>query len=55
MPNALELLGRRWMLRVVWELRRDALGFTALRGELGISPSVLSSRLAEVSSQRERA
>lgn len=49
MPNALDLLGRRWMLRVVWELRRDALGFAALREALGISPSVLSARLAELS------
>ena len=44
----LELLGRRWALRLVWELRRDALGFSALRESLGVSPSVLSTRLAEL-------
>jgi DNA-binding HxlR family transcriptional regulator len=44
----LELLGRRWALRLVWELRRDALGFSALREALDVSPSVLSTRLADL-------
>lgn len=48
MPAALELLGRRWALRLIWELRRDALAFTAIRERTGISPSVLSSRLGEL-------
>ena len=48
MPAALELLGRRWSLRLVWELRRDAVSFTELRERLGISPSVLAARLAEL-------
>lgn len=48
MPDVLELLGRRWTLRLVWELRRDVLAFTALRERTGISPSVLTSRLAEL-------
>jgi DNA-binding HxlR family transcriptional regulator len=47
--DVLELFGRRWALRIVWELRRDAIAFSALRERLGISPSVLSSRLAELS------
>jgi DNA-binding HxlR family transcriptional regulator len=47
--GALELLGRRWALRIVWELRRDAVSFNELRERVGISPSVLSSRLAELS------
>ncbi len=46
--SALDLLGRRWALRVVWELRRSTLGFTELRERTGISPSVLSARLAEL-------
>lgn len=46
--DILELLGRRWALRLVWELRRDALGFSALREGLGLSPSVLSTRLVEL-------
>jgi DNA-binding HxlR family transcriptional regulator len=48
MPDTLEFLGRRWMLRVVWELRRDALSFNGLRERAGISPSVLSTRLREM-------
>ncbi len=44
----LELLGRRWALRLVWELRRDAIGFAELRQRTGISPSVLSRRLREL-------
>lgn len=48
MPAALDLLGRRWALALVWELRRDAIAFTDLRTRLGVSPSVLSRRLAEL-------
>jgi DNA-binding HxlR family transcriptional regulator len=46
--NALELLGRRWALRLVWELRRSTLAFSELRERTGISPSVLSARLDEL-------
>jgi DNA-binding HxlR family transcriptional regulator len=45
---ALDLLGRRWALRLVWELRRTALAFSELRERTGISPSVLSARLGEL-------
>ena len=48
MPAALELLGRRWSLRLVWELRRDVCSFSKLREQTGISPSVLSARLGEL-------
>ena len=44
----LDLLGRRWALRLVWELRRDALAFSELRERTGVSPSVLSQRLREL-------
>jgi DNA-binding HxlR family transcriptional regulator len=44
----LELLGRRWALRLVWELRRDALAFSELRRRSGASTSVLSQRLREL-------
>jgi DNA-binding HxlR family transcriptional regulator len=54
----LDLLGRRWALRLLWELRRDAISFSDLRKRTEISPSVLSSRLAELSAagivERER-
>jgi DNA-binding HxlR family transcriptional regulator len=46
--SALELLGRRWALRLVWELRRNPLSFSELRGRTGVSPSVLSARLDEL-------
>lgn len=49
MVAALELLGRRWALRLVWELRRDSLTFSELRERLSVSPSVLSARLGELS------
>lgn len=45
----LDLLGRRWALRLIWELRRDALGFADLRQRTGASPSVLAQRLRELS------
>ena len=45
----LDLLGRRWTLRVLWELRREALTFRALRARCdAMSPSVLNQRLAEL-------
>ncbi|MCM6773553.1 helix-turn-helix transcriptional regulator [Nocardia sp. CDC159] len=43
---AMELLGQRWMLRVVWELEPGALGFLELRRRMGnCSSSMLSARL----------
>jgi len=48
MPAALDLFGRRWALRIVWELRRDAVSFSELRERTAISPSVLSTRIAEL-------
>ena len=52
MPAALDLLGRRWALRLVWELRRDAVAFSELRERIGISPSVLSARASASSPRR---
>jgi DNA-binding HxlR family transcriptional regulator len=46
--SALDLLGRRWALRLIWELRRSTLAFSELRRLTGISPSVLSARLGEL-------
>ena len=46
---ALDLLGRRWALRVLWELREGSLTFRAMRDACGgVSPSVLNARLAEL-------
>ncbi len=45
----LDLLGRRWQLRILWELREGPLGFRALQQRCdGMSPSVLSQRLSEL-------
>ena len=44
----LDLLGRRWTLRVLWELRDGPLLFRELQARCGVSPSVLNTRLAEL-------
>jgi DNA-binding HxlR family transcriptional regulator len=45
----LDLLGRRWTLRVVWELRNGPLTFAELRSRCDeMSPSVLNQRIAEL-------
>jgi DNA-binding HxlR family transcriptional regulator len=50
---ALDLLGRRWTLRILWELRDAALTFRALQAACGgLSPSVLQLRLAELTDAR---
>jgi DNA-binding HxlR family transcriptional regulator len=47
---ALDLLGRRWALRVLWELRDGPVGARALRERCdGMSTSVLYQRLRELS------
>jgi DNA-binding HxlR family transcriptional regulator len=46
---ALDLLGRRWALRILWELRDGALGARALRAHCDdMSTSVLYERLGEL-------
>lgn len=46
---ALDLLGRRWALRIIWELRGDPIGARALREVCdGMSSSVMYQRLGEL-------
>lgn len=46
---ALDLLGRRWALRVLWELKMGPAGFRALQKKCeGMSPTVLNKRLKEL-------
>jgi DNA-binding HxlR family transcriptional regulator len=46
---AFDLLGRRWALRVLWELRAETHTFRSLRtGCEKISPAVLNTRLREL-------
>lgn len=45
----LDLLGRRWSLRILWELRETALSSRALRAACDeASPTVLQTRLTEL-------
>lgn len=45
----LDLVGRRWALRLLWELRAEPLGARALRARCdGMSSSVLYERLGEL-------
>jgi DNA-binding HxlR family transcriptional regulator len=45
----LELLGRRWALRILWELRMQPASFQALQRRCdSMSTSVLSQRLGEL-------
>ncbi len=44
----LELLGRRWALRLLWELRDEPKTFGDLRSRLEMSASVLTQRLADL-------
>jgi DNA-binding HxlR family transcriptional regulator len=46
---ALDLLGRRWALRILWELRDGSLGFREVQARCGgMSSSVLRTRLVEL-------
>jgi DNA-binding HxlR family transcriptional regulator len=47
--SVLEWLGRRWTLRVLWELRDEPIVFRALQARCGgLSPTVLNERLREL-------
>jgi len=45
---ALDLLGRRGALRILWELRGDPLTFRALQEAAQAQPGLLNTRLAEL-------
>lgn len=49
----IDLLGRRWALRIIWELRETRLTFRALQDACGgVSPAVLNRRLRELRESR---
>jgi DNA-binding HxlR family transcriptional regulator len=49
----LDLLGRRWTLRILWELRRGPLTFAELQARCdAMSPSVLNQRINELRETR---
>lgn len=50
---ALDLLGRRWTMRILWELSQAPTGFRALQRRCErMSSSVLSTRLEELTGAR---
>jgi DNA-binding HxlR family transcriptional regulator len=50
---ALELLNRRWVARIIWELRKSTLTFRELQVACGdLSTSVLNQRLADLREAR---
>lgn len=49
---ALDLLGRRSALRIVWELRDGALTFRALQDAAETNPALLNTRLKELREAR---
>ncbi len=44
----LDLLGRRWVLRIVWELREQPKRFRELQDLIGASPTIVNGRLGEL-------
>jgi DNA-binding HxlR family transcriptional regulator len=48
----LDLLGRRWALRIIWELCDEARRFRELQDSIGASPTVINTRLAELRAAR---
>jgi DNA-binding HxlR family transcriptional regulator len=48
----LDLLGRRWTLRIVWELRQEPRRFRALQEVIGASPTIINARLSDLRAAR---
>ncbi|HEY4170103.1 MAG TPA: helix-turn-helix domain-containing protein [Reyranella sp.] len=48
----LDLLGRRWTLRIVWELREAPRRFRELQDSIGASPTIINTRLTELRDAR---
>ena len=48
----LDLLGRRWTLRLIWELREQPRRFRELQDAIGASPTIINTRLAELREAR---
>lgn len=46
---ALNLLSRRWVLRIIWELQKESVGFREIQKKCEkMSPDTLSTRLSEL-------
>lgn len=44
----LDLLGRRWALRIIWDLREEPRRFRELQKAIAASPTIVNTRLAEL-------
>ncbi len=44
----LDLIGRRWALRILWEMHTGPVRFRDLQAACGASPTVINRRLAEL-------
>ncbi|WP_268836354.1 winged helix-turn-helix transcriptional regulator [Pseudoalteromonas sp. DL2-H2.2] len=50
---AFDLLGTKWNMRILWELRSKPLSFRGIQNQCnGMSPSVLNSRIKQLSEAR---
>lgn len=50
---AFDLLGTKWNMRILWELRSNPLSFRGIQSQCnGMSPSVLNSRIKQLSEAR---
>lgn len=53
LADLIDLLGTKWVMRILWELREQALTFRALQAACGgLSPSVLNNRLKMLETSR---
>ncbi|MDJ0877388.1 MAG: helix-turn-helix domain-containing protein [Halieaceae bacterium] len=53
LADLIDLLGTKWVMRILWELRENALTFRALQAACGgLSPSVLNHRLKLLETSR---
>jgi DNA-binding HxlR family transcriptional regulator len=48
----LDLLGRRWALRLIWDLREEPKRFRELQESIGASPTIINTRLSELREAR---
>ena len=48
----LDLLGRRWALRLIWDLREEPKRFRELQESIGASPTIINTRLGELREAR---
>ncbi len=48
----LDLLGRRWALRLIWDLREEPKRFRELQASIGASPTIINTRLGELREAR---